>query len=178
MLMSTFIANITGYVLVDRGSIPGRDSVIFSTPQRPDRLWGPPSFLYDGYQRVLSVGVKLLGRDANHSPLLSVEVKEWWRYISIPSYISMALFVIKHGGKFALPYLITICSDYRRGSDWWMNSQITIASAEPFRVCCVFTSLSLATASGSGDSSASCVQALSSQPPVQNSLSTNFFLCL
>jgi hypothetical protein len=38
------------------------------------------------------------------------------------------------------------------------NSQITTAHAKPFRVCCVFTSRSLATASNSRDSSASCVQ--------------------
>jgi hypothetical protein len=44
--------------------------------------------------------------------------------------------------------------------------QITTASAEPFIVCCIFTSRSLATVSNSGDSSASCTQVL---PPVQNS---------
>jgi hypothetical protein len=39
----------------------------------------------------------------------------------------------------------------------------------PFTACCVFNSHSLATAGNSGDSSASCAQVLSSQPPVQNS---------
>jgi hypothetical protein len=38
------------------------------------------------------------------------------------------------------------------------NSQITPAPAKPFSACCVFTSSSLATASNSGDSSASCAQ--------------------
>lgn len=38
-----------------------------------------------------------------------------------------------------------------------------------FPACCIFTSPSLATASDSGDSSASRTQVLSSQPPVQNS---------
>jgi hypothetical protein len=38
-----------------------------------------------------------------------------------------------------------------------------------FPACCVFTSRSLATASNSGDSSASHAQVLSSQPPMQNS---------
>jgi hypothetical protein len=49
------------------------------------------------------------------------------------------------------------------------NSQITTATAKPFLVCCAFISLYLATAYNSGDSSASRTQALSLQPPVQNS---------
>jgi hypothetical protein len=69
-------------------------------------------------------------------------------------------------------------NDYRWSMDWWIgfidhlyprlgttsnygataelhNSQITIAPAKPFPACCSFTSRSLATASNSGDSSAS-----------------------
>jgi hypothetical protein len=49
-----------------------------------------------------------------------------------------------------------------------LNSQITTAPAKSFPACCVFTSLSLETASNSGDSSASRAQVLSSQTPVQN----------
>jgi hypothetical protein len=41
------------------------------------------------------------------------------------------------------------------------NSQITTAPTKPFPACCVFTSLSLATASNSGDSSASRARVLS-----------------
>jgi hypothetical protein len=48
------------------------------------------------------------------------------------------------------------------------NSQITTAPAKNFRPCCVFICF-LATASNSGDSSASRAQIRSSQPPVQNS---------
>jgi hypothetical protein len=47
--------------------------------------------------------------------------------------------------------------------------QITTAPAKPFPACCVFNSHSLATASNSGDPSASHAHVLSSQPPVQNS---------
>jgi hypothetical protein len=49
------------------------------------------------------------------------------------------------------------------------NSQITTAPAKPFPACYAFTSRSLATASNSGDSSASRAHILSLQPPVQNS---------
>jgi hypothetical protein len=48
------------------------------------------------------------------------------------------------------------------------NSQITTVPAKSSQPA-VFTSLSLATASNSGGSSASCAQGLSSQPPVQTS---------
>jgi hypothetical protein len=43
-----------------------------------------------------------------------------------------------------------------------------------FPVCCVFTSRSPTTASNNVDSSSSCAQVLSSQPPVQNCLTTEF----
>jgi hypothetical protein len=42
---------VTGYGLDDRGigvRVPV-GSRIFSTPRRPDRLWGPPSLLSKGY---------------------------------------------------------------------------------------------------------------------------------
>jgi hypothetical protein len=52
--------------------------------------------------------------------------------------------------------------------------QITTAPAKPFPAY-VFTSRSLATAFNSGNSSASRSQVLSSQPPVQNCLPTDFF---
>jgi hypothetical protein len=81
--------------------------------------------------------------------------------------------------------------DYRRGIDWMNgfidhlytrlgttgnysaiavlhNSQITVPTKH-FPACCVLTSRFLATASNSGDSSASCAQVLLSQSPVQSS---------
>jgi hypothetical protein len=39
---------VTGYRLDGRGSIPGRGKIFFSSPQRPDRLLGPPSLLSNG----------------------------------------------------------------------------------------------------------------------------------
>jgi hypothetical protein len=40
---------VTGYKLEGRGSIPG-SSEIFSSAQRADRLWGPPSLKFNGYR--------------------------------------------------------------------------------------------------------------------------------
>jgi hypothetical protein len=53
-----------------RGSNPG-GSEIFRTC--PDRLWGPPSLLYNGH-RLFPGGRKRPGRDADPSPPSSAEV--------------------------------------------------------------------------------------------------------
>jgi hypothetical protein len=53
------------------GAIPGGGWEVFSSPPRPERLWGPPSL-----QGALSLGVKWPGREADHSPPSSAEVKE------------------------------------------------------------------------------------------------------
>jgi hypothetical protein len=47
----------------------------FFTPRRPDRLCGSTSLLSDGYRGALSPGVKWLGREADHSPPTSAEIK-------------------------------------------------------------------------------------------------------
>jgi hypothetical protein len=54
---------------------PGIESrwEIFHT--RPERPWGPPNLLYDGY-RVSFPGVKRPGRGVDHPPPSSAEVKE------------------------------------------------------------------------------------------------------
>jgi hypothetical protein len=42
----------TDYGMDDRDSIPGRVKRYFSSPWRPDRLWSPPSLLYNGYRGI------------------------------------------------------------------------------------------------------------------------------
>jgi hypothetical protein len=61
-----------GYGL-DRPGIESRWGEISRTC--PDRLWGPPSLLYNGY-RVFPGGKLGPGRDADHSPPSSAEVLE------------------------------------------------------------------------------------------------------
>jgi hypothetical protein len=41
---------VSDYGLDDRGSIPGRDKGFFFLFLRPDRLWGQPSLLSNGYR--------------------------------------------------------------------------------------------------------------------------------
>ena len=60
----------TGWTVL--GSNPGGGE-IFRT--RPDRLWGPPSFLYYRH-RVSFLGVKQSARGVYHPPPFSAEVKE------------------------------------------------------------------------------------------------------
>jgi hypothetical protein len=53
--------------LDDLGSVPDRSRGFFFKPLRPDRLWGPPSLLSNGYQgRPLPGGKERPGRDADH----------------------------------------------------------------------------------------------------------------
>jgi hypothetical protein len=47
----------------------------FSSPRRPDRLWGPPSLVYNGYLGLFPQ-VKRQGREAAHSLPTSAEVKK------------------------------------------------------------------------------------------------------
>jgi len=42
-----------------------------SSPPRPDRFWGLPSFLYSGYREALSPVVKRPGRETDHLPPFS-----------------------------------------------------------------------------------------------------------
>jgi hypothetical protein len=95
-------------------------------------------------------------------------------------------------------YCHDLVCDSRRGSDWLTDllttythhlelqvikalSLICTLYESPqhplslFAACRVFVSRSLTTASNSGDSSASRAQVLSSQPPVQTRLSTDYF---
>jgi hypothetical protein len=45
-----------GYGLGGWSSIPGRGKGFFSTSQRSDRVWGPPSLLYNAYQGLFPWG--------------------------------------------------------------------------------------------------------------------------
>jgi hypothetical protein len=72
-----------GYEWMIGGSIPGRGCEFFSPPPRPDRLWGSTQPRIQWVPGTISLGVKRPGREADHSPPSSAEVKNAWSYISV-----------------------------------------------------------------------------------------------
>jgi hypothetical protein len=60
------------YGLEGRVSIPGRGKRLSSSAQRPGRLWGPPYPMDTGAS---SPGVKRPGRETDHTPPSSAEMK-------------------------------------------------------------------------------------------------------
>jgi hypothetical protein len=81
----------TSYGLEDRevGVRVPVGSRIFSSLRRLDRLCGPPNPI-QWVPGALSPGVKLQGREADHSPPASAEMKKIWIYTSTPLYSLMA----------------------------------------------------------------------------------------
>jgi hypothetical protein len=81
----------TGYGLDDCG-VGVRAPVvsrIFSSARCPDRVWGPPNLLFNGYRGLFPPGAKRPVREADHSPPASAEVKKMWIYTSTPPYAFM-----------------------------------------------------------------------------------------
>jgi hypothetical protein len=84
---SIAIGIATDYGLDDQGvevRVPV-GSRMFTSPCHPERLCGPPSLLSSGYP-----GVKRQGRDAEHSPPSSAEVKKCGSIHPLPQYACMA----------------------------------------------------------------------------------------
>jgi hypothetical protein len=78
----------------------------FSSPPRPERLWGPPSRLSNGYQGSFP-GHKAAGREADLSPPSSAEVKErvelYFHFPNTPLWRGAQL---KHRDNFTFLYFI------------------------------------------------------------------------
>jgi hypothetical protein len=72
IIRSSAVGIATGYGLDGPGSNPGGGEIFRTFPDRP---WGPPSLLYNGYQ-VLPGGKKRPGRDADPSSPSSAVVKK------------------------------------------------------------------------------------------------------
>jgi hypothetical protein len=82
---------VTGYGLDDREVrvfIPV-GSRIFSFPHHADQLWVPPT-LFSVDTRALSLGIEVLGCEADHTPPTSAKVKKTWIYTFTSPYIFMA----------------------------------------------------------------------------------------
>jgi hypothetical protein len=79
---------VTGSGLDDRGVrvLVVVGSRIFSSACCPDWLWGPPNLLSKCVPGAPSPRVKRPGREADHLPPASAEVKKMWIYTSTPPY--------------------------------------------------------------------------------------------
>ena len=64
-----------------RVSNPGRDKRFLTSPKRPDRLWGPHSFLSDRFPGYFP-GVKWPELAVYHPPLSGAEDYNRWSYMS------------------------------------------------------------------------------------------------
>jgi hypothetical protein len=99
---------VTGYGLDERGvdvRVPV-GSRIFSPPRRPDRLWSPPIQWVTG---AVCPEVKQPGREADHSPPTSAEVKKMRIYTSTPPCAFMAYWLISYAQEQLYPlYLLGI----------------------------------------------------------------------
>jgi hypothetical protein len=84
------------------GSSPAKGWKIFTTPPRPDRLWGatqPPIHWIPWFR---SLGVKRPGREADHLPPSSAEFKNTWSYTSTTQNTFMAWCSVKAQGQICL----------------------------------------------------------------------------
>jgi hypothetical protein len=86
------VGKATGYGLDERGVGFGVSvgSRMFTSPYRPDRLWGPPSLLFNWYRGLFSQGVKRQVHEADNSAPTNAEVKKTWIYTATTPYIFMA----------------------------------------------------------------------------------------
>ena len=89
-----------GYGLHDPGFVTGRvHRRLFSSSNCSDRLRGPSDLPFNGSQGSFP-GVKLPGRDFDHSPPFCAEVKNEWRYTSA---LLIRLHEVRAGELYLLP---------------------------------------------------------------------------
>jgi hypothetical protein len=96
------------YGLDDRGfeSWQGLGIFLFTTTSRT--ALGPTQPPIKWVLESLSLGVKRSGREADHSPPSSADVKNAWSYTSVPQYIFMVWCLVKAQGLHLWPFLDNI----------------------------------------------------------------------
>jgi hypothetical protein len=95
---------------------------MFYSPFRPDRLWGPLSFLSSGY-RALFRGVKRQDCEVDHSPPASAEVNKTWIYTSTPPIRLHGIVLNLLNTGTTLPYfiLVVLLSPSKRVPGQWLE---------------------------------------------------------
>jgi len=75
---------------------------LFTTASRP--ALGPTQPPIQWVTGTLSLGVKRPGREGDHSPPSSAEIKNAWSYTSTPPYVFMVWYLVKHRDNFTFTF--------------------------------------------------------------------------
>jgi hypothetical protein len=108
---------VTGWTTVKSCFDSRQGMRYYSSPKRQDKLWGPPSLLFNGYQGHFPRELSARDTEANHSCPRSTQVKNGWRYISIPLHALMVFYLNlynENSGSIKLRNLLIICHDSRK----------------------------------------------------------------
>jgi hypothetical protein len=111
---------VTVYGLDGPGIEPWWDEIFRTLPERP---WGPPSLLYNGYR--IFPGVKRRARDVDHPPPSSAEVKErvgLYPYPPLCAFVACSRVNFRH---FSYIYNKIIISNNYLGLSVVTNQEIT-----------------------------------------------------
>jgi hypothetical protein len=108
----------TGLVIGGFESRQGLGISLFTTASRP--ALGPTQPPIQCVPGALSLGIKRPGREADHSPPSSVEVKNMWIFTSTPQYASMAWCLVTKSTGTTLPY-----QKWQRRKGWQFLSYFT-----------------------------------------------------
>jgi hypothetical protein len=95
-----------GYELDDRGFESRLGIFLFTTASSP--ALGPTQPLIQWVSGVLSLAVKRPGRESDHSPPSSAEVKNSWSYTSVPDTPSWRDAQLKHRDNFTFTLLLLL----------------------------------------------------------------------
>jgi hypothetical protein len=91
---------------------------------------GPTQPPIQWVSEALYLGVKWPGREVDHSPPSSAEVKNAWSYTSTPQYAFMAWCLVKHRGKFTF----TLCLHFAYNQLWYIQLPLWGISFQPSSV--------------------------------------------
>jgi hypothetical protein len=110
------------------GSSPGRGwEVFFTTASRPDL--GPTQPPIERVPRALSLWIKRPGREAEHSPPSSAEVKEWAeQYLHSPICLNDVVLSLKHRDTFTLYLYAAFIFRYIRPEDWCIMDVLNVST--------------------------------------------------
>jgi hypothetical protein len=123
-----------GYGLDGPGSIPG-GARFFFPPQRPDRFWGPPSLLSNGYGELNPRGVKQSSGGVNLTTHLHLvpRPRKMELYLHSPICLHGILLNWLSTGTLLFSYLLHI----RLKSDHGKNEHVFLRAAASSYLCCM-----------------------------------------